>query len=96
MTIILNIIERENDYLVTLCDKELLGKTLKEDDIEVFINPKFYNGKEASEKLALDALSKATMGNFFGKESIEIAKKAGLVSEIILIQGVPHAQFIKI
>lgn len=94
--LVMNEIVQGSNYLVALCDKELIGKTLKSDDVEIHINPKFYGNKEVTPEEAIKALKKATIGNIFGKQSIELAKKLGLVDKEILIQGIPHAQFIKI
>ncbi len=41
-------------------------------------------------------LQLATIGNFVGRETIDVAKRAGFVADegILWINGVPHAQFV--
>lgn len=88
---------RHAGLIVAVCDKEICGKTLKADGIEVFINPRFYNGQEASSSEVLDLLKRCYSANLFGEKVVELAKKAGLVdsTQIKIIGGIPHAQLIR-
>jgi hypothetical protein len=45
----------------------------------------------------LKAIKAAFSGNFFGKEAIKVAVKAGVVSRegVKKIAGIPHAQFVR-
>ena len=35
------------EVIVALCDPELVGRTLKEGEVEFFVNPRFYEGEGA-------------------------------------------------
>ncbi|MEM5829807.1 MAG: DUF424 family protein [Candidatus Aenigmatarchaeota archaeon] len=95
-----NIFKDKRDVVVVMCDRELLGKKLKMKDKKITINvsEKFYGGSLVNEDDALKLLSKATIGNLMGKRIVELACKNGFIvkENVILIDGVPHAQFIKI
>ena len=86
-----------NDTIVAICDKDLLGKTLKQENLNVKISESFYGGCLVDEAEAKEMMRKSRSGNLFGKRITAIAEKAGFITEknIILIDGIPHAQFIK-
>lgn len=85
------------DVLVAACDADLLGKTLKEGDLEVHIDEKFFKGSLVTVDKALSILETATIANLFGDKIVNGAKMRGLIhtDAIIRISGVPHAQFIE-
>lgn len=95
-----NIFYDKKDVVVVACDEELLGKKLKmkEKGITIKISEKFYGGKLVDEKTFLKLLKEATIGNLMGKRVVELAVKNGFIVEenVILINGIPHAQFIKL
>jgi len=85
------------EVVVAICDEELLDRTLKHGKLCVKISKGFYGGSLVGEAEAEELMGKATNGNLFGKRITAIAEKAGFITEknIILIDGIPHAQFIK-
>ena len=89
---------RESHVIVTLCDIELLGKTLKFEEVEFHISEKFYGGKIIPIDDAINALSQATMANLIGKESVSRAIQAGYIHEdaVLWIGDVPHAQWLRL
>lgn len=86
------------EILVAVCDKDILGKTLKEGDMTVEVSEGFYKGNIASEEQVIDALSGSTSANLFGKRAIECAIKCGAVEPecVMIIDCVPHAQMFRI
>jgi hypothetical protein len=87
--------ERGKELVLAACDADLIGKTLiTKDEAEVFINPKFYKGEIITPEKLLDLMREATIVNLFGEETITAAKNE--CGRIINIQGVPHAQIIRI
>jgi hypothetical protein len=88
----------KHDTVVAVCDEELLDKNIKTKDLTIKISKNFYGGQKVDEKTVSQLLSIATIGNLFGKNAVELAKRHGLVAEenIISINGVLHAQFVKI
>jgi len=95
---IANVIEGRTGLLVAICDKELLGKTLKYKNIEVFVNPRFYNGFKVDRIRAMELLKKATNINLIGKKSVNLGIELGLIDpkNVLYIGKVPHAQAIVI
>ncbi|MEM1513491.1 MAG: DUF424 family protein [Candidatus Thermoplasmatota archaeon] len=87
-----------NDVLVAACDTELLGKTLRDNDIEFKVSEKFYKDIIGDEELLKKNLSLATIGNLVGERCVKCAIEMGLVEpeNIIRINGIPHAQFVVI
>jgi hypothetical protein len=90
--------ETHEHYVVALCDKSLLGKTLKEGDLNFTVSKEFYGGDLVDLKLCLKHLERATIANMVGKRTVEAAMNAGLVHEqaVLYIEGHPHAQWVKL
>jgi len=62
------------------------------------VSEEFYGGELVDAKTCLRHLAKATIANMVGKKSVQTAINAGLVHEqaILLIEGHPHAQWVKL
>ena len=86
------------DVVVAICDENLLGKDVKWKKLKIKISKGFYGEKLIDESLAVKVLRRATIGNLFGKGIVSVAEKNGFITKenIILIDGIPHAQFVKI
>jgi len=82
----------ENQKIIAICDKDLIGKKL-----EIDLKKSFFCDKEIDEKKAIELLFKSDIGNLFGKKIIDLATRKGLIDSknILLIGGVPHAQYIR-
>lgn len=91
------IFQTRQDLVGAFCDKSILGKELEDERFKIKVSKYFYGGVLVSEKVAVRIMSRITIGNIIGKDVSEIAKKNGFITEenIILIDGVPHAQFVK-
>ncbi len=94
MPIRMKVYHRGRETLVAACDEDLLGKTFRERGLKIEVSS-FYEGDAVTEDVLLAHLQLATIGNFVGKETIDIVKRGGFVGEdgVIWIDGVPHAQF---
>ena len=83
--------------VVAICDSELLGKKFEEDKFQLDLKESFYGGEETSREETIkimQSLSREDVTfNIVGKESVDAALKAGIISEegIKKIQGVPFA-----
>lgn len=91
---------KEHEHqLVAICDQNLLGKTLRgEVGIEIKIEPRFYGERLVTEKEVVSALRSSRILNLFGKEITALALQEGVIKRenIRNIQGVPHAQVVRI
>ena len=82
------------EYLVTLCDNDLLGMTLTDGDVMVVVSKSFYGEREAGVDEVITELNKATLINAIGSESVSALKRVKGEVNIINIGLVPHAQWI--
>ncbi|MCL7412801.1 MAG: DUF424 family protein [ANME-2 cluster archaeon] len=90
----IKIYETDESLLVTVCDRELIGKTLKSNGLKLEIDEEFYKGELADAVQVQTALQEATTANIVGKRSIDNAIQCGAIDSscLIYIDGVPHAQ----
>ncbi len=83
--------------VVAVCDSELLGKRFEEGILQLEVRENFFKGEEKAEKEAIEIMKDAAMEdatfNIVGKNSVECALNAGIISkeEIKTIQNVPFA-----
>jgi hypothetical protein len=87
-----------NNVLLAICDCEVLGKTLREGKIVFNIKEEFYRGAKVSLDEAVDMIRNSTIVNMVGKNIVKKAVERGYVhpEAILNIEGVPHAQIVKI
>lgn len=97
-----NIYIKEYDYgsgiLVAICDAELVGKSFEENGLHLTISAAFYKGEIATEREVVRSLKHATIANLVGERAIKCALDHHFIEErnILLVEGVPHAQMVKI
>jgi hypothetical protein len=86
------------NVLLAVCDYELLGKTLREGKIVFHIKDDFYNGGKTTVDEAMGMINNSTIVNLVGKCCVEKAISRGYVhpDAVIKIDGVPHAQIVKL
>lgn len=90
--------QTRQDLVGAFCDEHLLDKVLEDERFKVKVTKHFYGGMLVSEYVAIRLMGKVSIGNIIGNDVVGIAKKSGFITEdnIILIDGVPHAQFINL
>lgn len=94
MTLYCKLIQ-STDFSILLCaDKDIIGKTLSENGLEVEIKKEAYVGKKTSKKELAELLKNTGNVNLFGQKCVQAAIEAGFASEKMVkkIQGVPHLQ----
>lgn len=86
------------NVVVAICDREILGKTLKEGNVTVTVNEGFFCGEIVDAERVEKALKNATTANLFGERCVQCAVNCGVVNpeSVIYINGVPHAQIFRI
>jgi hypothetical protein len=90
--------DMERHLIVAVCDKEIIGKKFQEGELTLKLEPDFYKGTDVSEKKVKEALSCATIANISGEKAIACAVECGCIDpdNVIFIEGIPHAQMIRI
>lgn len=98
MDVYVNLKKVGRNVLLAVCDSELLGKTLREGQIVFRIKDEFYNGRQATVDEAISMIDNSTIVNLVGKCCVEKAIEKGYVhpEAVIKIEGVPHAQIMKL
>ena len=98
MEVYVNLHKAGRNVVLAICDCELLGKTLREGKIVFNIKSEFYNGRKAAVDEAVGMIDNSTIVNLVGKCCVEKAIAKGYVhpQAVINIEGVPHAQIVKL
>ena len=93
-----NIRKMGKNILLAICDSEMLGKTLRQGKIVFHIKDEFYNGGKATVEEAVSMIENSTIVNIVGKNCVEKAIYKGYVhpDAVLQIEGVPHAQILKL
>ncbi|MEM3060423.1 MAG: DUF424 family protein [Candidatus Anstonellales archaeon] len=81
--------------VVAVCDSELVGKKFVEGHISLDLERcrSFYDGEKISDtQRIVFAIKEAQSANLVGHRCVEVAKKAGLITDddVFFISGVPH------
>ncbi|MBT3298668.1 DUF424 family protein [archaeon] len=94
MKFIVNEISTNNGVILVVTDKELIGKKLSNDKIDIDLSIKFFQGCEFDKKKIIDKIKCSYILHFTGKESLKILKELNLVdnNKIMIIQDIPHAE----
>ncbi len=98
MDVYVNLKKIGRNVLLAICDCEMLGRTLREGKIVFHVKDEFYNGGKISVDEAVGMIENSTIVNLVGKKCVEKAIAKGYVhpDAVLQIEGVPHAQIIKL
>lgn len=77
--------------MLNICDAELVGRTVKQSDLEIKITKSYYGDHVIDEKEAESLLRTSSIINMAGKKTIDLSIKMGLGSAkgVKEIEGVP-------
>jgi len=86
----------KGQFVVTICDKNLLGKTIGKNPT-IIVEKDFYGGEVIDDKKALDLMKKSNICNLIGKDIVDLALQKKFITKknIMFIDDIPHAQFLK-
>ena len=98
MDVYVNIHRMGNSTLLATCDAELLGKTLKEGKITFHVHEKFYKGSKVTLEEAVELIKQSSIVNMIGQKIVKKAIEHGFVhpEAVLTIDGIPHAQIVKV
>ena len=86
---------RVTDYqkntMLNICDAELLGKKIIQDELNMNISESYYGEKLIEKEEATTLLKKSSIINMVGKETVSLSIELGVGSEngVKVISGVP-------
>ena len=89
--------ERGGEVLLAACDEELLGKTFRSDGMKLTVSKTFYSKDTMTEDEFRQAITEAVILNLVGNRTVSIAIEKGFVSKssVLMIEGVEHAQVVR-
>jgi len=98
LQVYMNLRKIGGSVLLAICDAEILGKTLREGKIVFHVKEEFYKGTKVNIEEAVALIENSTIVNMVGRNVVEKAIKKGYVhpEAVLNIEGVPHAQIVKI
>ena len=84
-------INHDNTNMLNICDAELLGKTLNNDNFTLKISEEYYAQKVVEKEEAGDLLRRSNNINMVGKEIISLCVNMGIGSQegVKEIDGIP-------
>jgi len=86
------------NVLLTMCDAEILGKTLRKGKIVFCVKEEFYKGARVDVEEAVSMIDNSNIVNMVGRNIVKKAIQKGYVhpDAVLDIEGVPHAQIVKL
>ncbi|GIU71051.1 MAG: hypothetical protein KatS3mg003_0530 [Candidatus Nitrosocaldaceae archaeon] len=87
----------KGSLMVNICDKELLGRTLKEGELEVNISKDYFYEQLMDKEGIIALLKECSIANLVGEKTIENALRLKLASELSIrrIDNVPFLMIFK-
>ncbi len=88
----------QKNLMLSICDADLLGKDISENDLTLTISRHYYGEKIVSKNEAEDLLKSSAIINMVGKKTISLSIKLGIGSEngVKVVGGVPFQIVFKI
>jgi hypothetical protein len=88
----------EGELLIAACDENIFGLTFEEGKLVLDVDKNFYGNEIVEWDHLCSFLSKATILNLVGEELISKAIESGFIDarNVLWVDGVPHAQMVRI
>jgi uncharacterized protein len=98
LEVYVNLKQVGRNVLLAICDCEVLGRTLRQGKIVFHVKEEFYNGGKVALDEAVSMIQNSTIVNMVGKNCVRKAIEKGYVhpDAVLDIEGVPHAQIVKL
>ncbi len=89
--------EYQGNTLVSICDVEVIGRTVKEGRLTMHISKEYFSGEIVSEKEALELMKRCSIVSLTGKRSVILAieNKIGSKDAIREIEDIPFLMIYK-
>ncbi|MDD5133348.1 MAG: DUF424 family protein [Candidatus Nanoarchaeia archaeon] len=95
-TFYLKVHESVKGRIVSICDKDLIGKKFEEKELQLEISEKFYKGILVDEEEVIKVLKNERNINLVGENTIKVAKKLDLAENIKTIKNIPHMEIFEL
>ena len=94
----MNVKKIGRNVLLVMCDVEVLGRTLREGKIVFCVKEEFYKGERVDVEEAVAMIENSNIVNMVGRNVVKKAIQNGYVhpEAVLNIEGVPHAQIVKL
>jgi len=81
----------QKNLMLNICDLDLLGKTIIQDELKINITKSYYGEKIIEHDEATTLLKRATIINMVGKDTISLSINLGIGSEngVKTVGGIP-------
>ena len=73
--------EYQKNMMLNICDAELLGKKITQDELNMHISESYYGERFVEKEEARDLLKQSSIINMVGKETISLSIELGVGSE---------------
>ena len=83
--------KHQNQSMLNICDADLLGKKITQNDLTVHISENYYGDRLVEKDEAESLLKNSSIINMAGKETVSLSLKLGIGSEnaVKIISDVP-------
>lgn len=84
--------------LVAACDEDIVGMTFRQGKLKLHVSEEFYVGELMEEAAMIEEIRRADISNLVGERVVGCAIRAGevLKENVLYIDGVPHAQIVRL
>ncbi|HZS73576.1 MAG TPA: DUF424 domain-containing protein [Candidatus Nitrosotalea sp.] len=84
-------VNQQHNRMLNICDAELVGKTVRQSDLEIKITKSYYGDRIVDEKEAESLLRTSSIINMVGKRTIDLSIKMGVgtAKGVKEIEGIP-------
>ena len=85
------ITDYQQSVMLNICDADLLGKKIMQDELTMHISESYYGGEFVEQDRAETLLKNSAIINMTGKHTVDLSLKLGIGSKdaVKLISGVP-------
>ncbi|MDC8452148.1 MAG: DUF424 domain-containing protein [Candidatus Nitrosotalea sp.] len=84
-------VNQQRNRMLNICDAELVGRTVRQSDLEIKITKSYYGDRIVDEKEAESLLRTSSIINMVGKRTIDLSIKMGVgtAKGVKEIEGIP-------
>lgn len=91
MNFAVRMVVQQQNRMLNICDAELVGRTVRQSDVEINISKSYYGERIIDEKEAESLLRNSSIINMVGRQIIDLSLKMGIGSSkgVKEIEGIP-------